>query len=41
MSANVILSDTFDQWRMKSNEWLSMNDPSGSMNFIKLNDTTI
>jgi len=40
MSAHVLLSDTFDQWRMKTNEWLSMNDPSGSSNFIKTNDTT-
>ena len=40
MSAHVRLSDTFDQWRMKNNEWLSMNDPSGSSNFIKTNATT-
>ena len=40
MSANVALSDTFDQWRMKNNEWLSMGDPSGSSNFIKINVTT-
>ena len=39
MSA-VLLSDTFDQWRMKNNEWLSMGDPSGSSNFIKLTNTT-
>jgi len=40
MSAHVLLSDTFDQWRMKNNEWLSMGDPSGSSNFIKTNATT-
>ena len=40
MSAEVLLSDTFDQWRMKNNEWLSMGDPSGSSNFIKINVTT-
>jgi hypothetical protein len=40
MSAHVLLSDTFDQWRMKNNEWLSMNDPSGSLCFIKTNETT-
>ena len=40
MSAEVLLSDTFDQWRMKNNEWLSMGDPSGSSNFIKTNATT-
>ena len=40
MSAEVLLSDTFDQWRGKSNEWLSMTYPAGSDNFIKLNNTT-
>ena len=40
MSANVALSDTFDQWRTKSNEWLSMTQSGGSDNFIKLNNTT-
>ena len=40
MTAEVLLSDTFDQWRMKNNEWLSMGDPSGSSNFIKINVTT-
>ena len=33
----TILSDTFDQWRMKTNEWLSMTNDAGSSNFIKLN----
>ena len=40
MSANVEITDTFDQWRTKSNEWLSMIYPDGSDNFIKLNNTT-
>ena len=40
MSAEVLLSDTFDQWRMKNNEWLSMTNDSGSSNFIKTNATT-
>jgi hypothetical protein len=40
MSANVEITDTFDQWRTKSNEWLSMIYPVGSDNYIKLNNTT-
>ena len=40
MSANVEITDTFDQWRVKSNEWLSMIYPVGSDNYIKLNNTT-
>ena len=40
MSANVAITDTFDQWRTKSNEWLSMTSSAGSDNFIKLNNTT-
>jgi len=40
MSSNIILSDTFDQWRMKSNEGISMTNSSGSSNFIKINNTT-
>jgi len=40
MSARVLLSDTFDQWRMKTNEWLSMTNSAGSSNFIKINETT-
>jgi len=40
MSANVEITDTFDQWRVKTNEWLSMTYPAGSDNFIKLNNTT-
>ena len=39
-SSYVMLSDTFDQWRMKNNEWLSMTNDSGSSNFIKTNATT-
>ena len=40
MSAEVLLSDTFDQWRMKTNEWLSMTNSAGSSSFIKINETT-
>ena len=40
MSANVEITDTFDQWRTKSNEWLSMTTTDGSDNFVKLNNTT-
>jgi len=40
MSANVELSDTFDQWRVKTNDWLSMTNSAGSSNFIKLTNTT-
>jgi len=40
MSANVALSDTFDQWRVKNNELLVMTQTDGSSNFIKLTDTT-
>ena len=40
MSADVLLSDTLDQWRMKTNEWLSMTNSAGSSNFIKTNVTT-
>ena len=36
MSANVALSDTFDQWRVKSNEIIVMTQSDGSSNFIKL-----
>ena len=39
-SSYVMLSDTLDQWRMKTNEWLSMTNDSGSSNSIKTNDTT-
>ena len=40
MSVEVLLSDTFDQWRMKSNEGISMTNSSGSSNLIKINNTT-
>ena len=40
MAAEVLLSDTFDQWRMKTNEWLSMTNSAGSSNFLKTNDVT-
>jgi len=40
MSANVSLSETFDQWRVKTNELLVMTQNDGSSNFIKLSDTT-
>jgi hypothetical protein len=40
MSANVELSDTFDQWRVKNNELIVMTQTDGSDNFIKLTNTT-
>ena len=40
MSSNVAITDTFDQWRTKSNEWLSMTSTAGTDNAIKLNNTT-
>ena len=40
LATRINLSDTFDQWRMKTNEWLSMTNSAGSSNFIKINDTT-
>ena len=40
MSANVSLSETFDQWRVKTNELLVMTQADGSSNFIKLTSTT-
>ena len=40
MSAHVLLSDPFDQWRMKTNEWLAMTNSAGSSCSIKLLDTT-
>ena len=40
MSANVEITDTFDQWRTKSNEIISMTQSAGSSNFIKLTNTT-
>jgi len=40
MSANVALSETFDQWRVKTNELMIMTQTDGSNNFIKLTNTT-
>ena len=40
MSANVALSDTFDQWRVKTNELLVMTQTDGMSNFIKTTDST-
>ena len=40
MSANVALSETFDQWRVKTNELLVMTQTDGSPNTIKLTSTT-
>ena len=40
MSANVSLSETFDQWRVKTNELLVITQTDGSSDFIKLTNTT-
>ena len=40
MSANVALTDTFDQWRVKTNELLVGTQTDGMSNFLKLLDTT-
>ena len=40
MSANVAITDTFDQWRTKTNELISMTQSAGSSEFIKLTNTT-
>ena len=40
MSANVALSETFDQWRVKTNELLVMTQTDGSSNFVKLTNST-
>ena len=40
MSANVALSETFDQWRVKTNELMIMTQTGGSSNFLKLTNTT-
>ena len=40
MSANVSLSETFDQWRVKTNELLVITQTDGSDNLIKLTNTT-
>ena len=36
MSANVAITDTFDQWRTKANEWITMTQSAGSSNFLKI-----
>ena len=40
MSANVALTDSFDQWRVKTNEVVAMTQTDGMSNFIKILDTT-
>jgi len=40
MAANVEISDTFDQWRVKHNEIIAMTQTGGSSEFIKLTNTT-
>ena len=40
MSANVALTETFDQWRVKTNELLVMTQTDGSPNFVKLTVST-
>ena len=40
MSANVALTDTFDQWRVKTNEVVVMTQTDGMSNFMKILDTT-
>jgi hypothetical protein len=40
MTANVEISDTFDQWRVKTNEVVVATQTDGSSNFIKLTNTT-
>ena len=40
MSANVALSETFDQWRVKTNEIMVMTQTDGSSNFLTLTNTT-
>ncbi len=40
MTANVALTDTFDQWRVKSNELIVMTQSDGMNNIVKSLDTT-
>ena len=40
MTANVALTDSFDQWRVKTNEVVVMTQTDGMSNFIKVLDTT-
>ncbi len=40
MTTSVILSDTFDNFRVKTNELIDMTQVVGMDNYIKVNDTT-
>ena len=40
MTANVALTDSFDQWRVKTNELIVMTQTDGMSNSIKVLDTT-
>ena len=40
MTANVALTDSFDQWRVKTNELIVMTQTDGMSNTIKVLDTT-
>ena len=40
MTANVALTDSFDQWRVKTNEVVVMTQSDGMSNTIKVLDTT-
>ena len=40
MTANVALTDTFDQWRIKTNEVLVGTQSDGMANILKTTDTT-
>ncbi|NWJ44218.1 hypothetical protein HX837_08490, partial [Marine Group I thaumarchaeote] len=40
MTANVALTDTFDQWRVKTNEVLVGTQSDGMANILKTTDTT-
>ena len=40
MTANVALTDSFDQWRVKTNEVIVMTQTDGMTNTIKVLDTT-
>ena len=40
MTANVALTDTFDQWRVKTNEVLAGTQAAGMANIIKTTDST-
>ena len=40
MTANVALTDTFDQWRVKTNEIIVGTQSDGMANILKTTDTT-